>query len=158
VRATLRAAPNRIVVGEVRGAEALDLLDAWATGHPGGVATMHAEDAAGALARLDRLAQRATPGAGQGGGHGLSHAPLIAEAVHLVVVLAGGTGTGIAGTGERRMREPAAASTEHEGVVAPEAGTMPPFTGRRVVSLARVTGLAPDGRYLLHHYPPESDS
>src|SRR5579871_497315 len=37
VRSTMRTSPNRIVVGEVRGAEALDLLDVWATGHPGGV-------------------------------------------------------------------------------------------------------------------------
>jgi len=58
VRSTLRASPNRIVVGEVRGAEALELLDVWATGHPGGCGTCHATTAAGALLRLDRLAQR----------------------------------------------------------------------------------------------------
>ena len=54
-----QTSPNRIIVGEVRGVEALDLLDAWATGHPGGVATVHASSADGALLRLDRLAQRA---------------------------------------------------------------------------------------------------
>ena len=42
VRSTLRLRPDRIVVGEVRGAEALDLLKAWGTGHPGGIATVHA--------------------------------------------------------------------------------------------------------------------
>ncbi len=43
VRATLRLRPDRMVVGEVRGGEALDLLKAWGTGHPGGIATIHAE-------------------------------------------------------------------------------------------------------------------
>ena len=40
VRSTLRLRPDRIVVGEVRGPEALDLLKAWNTGHPGGIATL----------------------------------------------------------------------------------------------------------------------
>ncbi|HEY6927715.1 MAG TPA: P-type conjugative transfer ATPase TrbB, partial [Steroidobacteraceae bacterium] len=47
VRSTLRLRPDRIVVGEVRGAEALDLLKAWGTGHPGGLATIHAGSARG---------------------------------------------------------------------------------------------------------------
>jgi type IV secretion system protein VirB11 len=81
VKMTLRVSPNRIIVGEVRDAAALDLLDAWATGHPGGVATFHATDPAGALLRLDRLAQRANVP---------SQAMLIAEAVNLIVVMAGG--------------------------------------------------------------------
>src|SRR2546422_1392996 len=59
LKSALRTSPTRIVVGEVRGSEALDLLDAWATGHPGGVATVHASSPEGALLRLDRLAQRA---------------------------------------------------------------------------------------------------
>lgn len=80
VRSTLRTSPNRIVVGEVRGVEALDLLDAWATGHPGGVATMHASSAEGALLRLDRLAQRANVP---------SQRPLIAEAIDVIVVIQG---------------------------------------------------------------------
>ena len=42
VRSTLRLRPDRIIVGEVRGGEALDLLKAWNTGHPGGIATVHA--------------------------------------------------------------------------------------------------------------------
>ena len=45
VRSTLRLRPDRIVVGEVRGGEALDLLKAWGTGHPGGIATLHAGSA-----------------------------------------------------------------------------------------------------------------
>jgi len=80
VKSALRSSPTRIVVGEVRGSEALDLLDAWATGHPGGVATVHASSPEGALMRLDRLAQRANvPPQRQ----------LVAEAVHLIAVLEG---------------------------------------------------------------------
>ena len=55
VRSTLRLRPDRIVVGEVRGPEALDLLKAWNTGHPGGIATIHANSATGALSRLEQL-------------------------------------------------------------------------------------------------------
>lgn len=80
VKSALRTSPNRIVVGEVRGSEALDLLDAWATGHPGGVATVHASSAEGALLRLDRLAQRANVP---------PQTALIAEAVHLIAVIEG---------------------------------------------------------------------
>ena len=82
LKSALRTSPNRIVVGEVRGAEALHLLDAWATGHPGGVATVHASSAVGALARLDRLAQRANVP---------PQRELIAETVHLLVVIEGGS-------------------------------------------------------------------
>ena len=81
VKATLRASPTRIVIGEVRDASALDFLDAAATGHPGGVCTVHASSASGALDRLDRLAQRANVP---------SQRALVAEAVDLVVVLTGG--------------------------------------------------------------------
>ncbi len=82
VKLTLRCAPDRIIVGEVRDQAALDLLDAWATGHPGGCATVHATTASGALLRMNRLAQRA--------GVPPQH-DLIAEAVDLVVVIQGGT-------------------------------------------------------------------
>src|SRR3546814_2973448 len=51
VRSTLRLRPDRIIVGEVRGAEALDMLKAWNTGHPGGIATVHANSAPSALYR-----------------------------------------------------------------------------------------------------------
>jgi type IV secretion system protein VirB11 len=81
LRSALRTSPSRIIIGEVRGAEALDLLDAWATGHPGGVATVHASSAEGALHRLDRLAQRANVP---------PQPDLIAEAVHIVVLIEGG--------------------------------------------------------------------
>jgi type IV secretion system protein VirB11 len=52
VRISLRMRPDIIVVGEVRGAEALDLLDAWATGHRGGAASIHGDSAAIGLSRL----------------------------------------------------------------------------------------------------------
>lgn len=55
VRTTLRMRPDRILVGEVRGPEALDLLMAWNTGHEGGIATLHANSAESALARLSTL-------------------------------------------------------------------------------------------------------
>jgi type IV secretion system protein TrbB len=80
VRSTMRTSPNRIVVGEVRGEEALDLLDVWATGHPGGVGTCHATTAEGALLRLDRLAQR---------NNVPSQMALIAEAVQFIAVIEG---------------------------------------------------------------------
>jgi type IV secretion system protein TrbB len=80
VRSTLRLRPDRIIVGEVRGAEALDLLKAWNTGHPGGIATLHANSARGALYRLEQLIQEA-----------VTHIPraLIAEAVDLIVFIRG---------------------------------------------------------------------
>ena len=78
VRSTLRLRPDRIIIGEVRGAEALDLLKAWNTGHPGGITTLHANSAHGALARLEQLTLEATP-----------RAPfdLIAEAIDVVVFM-----------------------------------------------------------------------
>jgi len=76
LRASMRLKPTRIVVGEVRGPEALSMLKAWNTGHPGGAASVHANDARSALIRLESLVAEAT------------EAPqhhLIAEAVNLVV-------------------------------------------------------------------------
>jgi P-type conjugative transfer ATPase TrbB len=55
VRMALRMRPDRILVGEVRGPEALDLLMAWNTGHEGGIATLHANNAAAGLTRLSTL-------------------------------------------------------------------------------------------------------
>lgn len=80
VRSSLRLRPDRIIVGEVRGGEALDLLKAWNTGHPGGIATIHANDVSGALIRLERLALEAT--------HHVAR-DLIAEAVGIVILLTG---------------------------------------------------------------------
>ena len=78
VRSTLRLRPDRIIVGEVRGPEALDLLKAWNTGHPGGIATLHANSARAALARLEQLAMEASTS---------PPTALIAEAVDLVVFI-----------------------------------------------------------------------
>jgi len=80
VRSTLRLRPDRVIVGEVRGGEALDLLKAWGTGHPGGVATVHAGSAEGALFRLEQLILEVavTP-----------PRALIAEAVNVIIYIAG---------------------------------------------------------------------
>lgn len=59
LKATLRLRPNRIIVGEVRDGAALALLKAWNTGHPGGLATLHANNPEAALLRLDQLCQEA---------------------------------------------------------------------------------------------------
>ena len=102
VRSTLRLRPDRIIVGEVRGAEALDMLKAWNTGHPGGIATIHANSAASALLRVEQLIQEAVVTVPR---------RLIAEAIDMVVFIAG------------------------RG------------TARRVDTIARVSGLDPDGGY-----------
>jgi type IV secretion system protein VirB11 len=80
VRSSLRLRPDRIPIGEVRGAEALDLLKAWGTGHPGGIGTIHAGSALGALRRLEQLIQEAVVTVPRA---------LIAETINLIVVLAG---------------------------------------------------------------------
>jgi type IV secretion system protein TrbB len=80
VRSSLRLRPDRIPIGEVRGAEALDLLKAWGTGHPGGIGTIHAGTGLGALRRLEQLIQEAVVTVPRA---------LIAETVDLVAVLTG---------------------------------------------------------------------
>ena len=81
VRNALRMRPDRIIVGEVRGAEALDMLIALATGHDGSLTTIHAGSPAEALRRLETLALMADVG--------LPHAAIraqVAEAIDLVVL------------------------------------------------------------------------
>ncbi len=102
VRSSLRLRPDRIPVGEVRGSEALDLLKAWGTGHPGGIGTIHAGSAIGALRRMEQLIQEAVVTVPRA---------LIAETIDLIAVLAGRGAS------------------------------------RRLVELARVEGLGPDGDY-----------
>ncbi|HVI53389.1 MAG TPA: P-type conjugative transfer ATPase TrbB [Candidatus Sulfotelmatobacter sp.] len=80
VRSSLRLRPDRIPIGEVRGAEALDLLKAWGTGHPGGVGTIHAGSGIGALRRLEQLIQEAVVTVPKA---------LIAETIDMVAVLSG---------------------------------------------------------------------
>jgi type IV secretion system protein VirB11 len=79
LKATMRLRPTRILVGEVRGAEALSLIKAWNTGHPGGVATIHANSAEAALSRMESLVAEATAAPMQ---------KVIAEAVHVIVSIA----------------------------------------------------------------------
>ncbi|MDF2810865.1 MAG: trbB [Microvirga sp.] len=102
VRSALRLRPDRIPIGEVRGVEALDLLKAWGTGHPGGIGTIHAGSAIGALRRMEQLIQEAVVTVPRA---------LIAETINLLVVLAG------------------------RG------------SARRLVELASVDGLGPNGDY-----------
>jgi type IV secretion system protein VirB11 len=102
VRSTLRLRPDRIIVGEVRGPEALDMLKAWNTGHPGGIATVHANSAMAALYRVEQLVQEAVVTVPR---------RLIAEAIDIIVFISG------------------------RGV------------HRRVSTIARVTGVDPDGGY-----------
>lgn len=80
VRATLRMRPDRIIIGEVRGCEALDLLDALSSGHSGAMTTLHAGSAMEAVRRLVLLSSRhpRCPRAIE---------PLIASALDLIVVL-----------------------------------------------------------------------
>ena len=89
VRSSLRLRPDRIPIGEVRGAEALDLLKAWGTGHPGGIGTIHAGTGIGALRRLEQLIQESVITVPRA---------LIAETINVVAVL---TGRG----SERRLSE-----------------------------------------------------
>jgi type IV secretion system protein VirB11 len=102
VRSILRLRPDRIIVGEVRGGEALDMLKAWNTGHPGGLATLHANSAKAALYRLEQLIQEVVP---------VVPRRLIAEAIDILVFIKG------------------------RG------------TGRRIDTIAEVTGLDTDGDY-----------
>jgi len=79
VAAALRDRPDRIIVGEARGGEALEIMKAWNTGHPGGFATIHANDAASGLIRLCQLCAEATIA---------PQHEVIAEAVNLVAFIA----------------------------------------------------------------------
>jgi len=69
-----------VVVGEVRGGEALDLVKVWGTGHPGGIATIHAGSALGALLRVEQLILEVAVNPPRA---------LIAEAINVVVYIAG---------------------------------------------------------------------
>jgi type IV secretion system protein VirB11 len=116
VRSTLRLRPDRIIVGEVRGGEALDMLKAWNTGHPGGIATVHANNARSALYRLEQLIQEAVVTVPR---------RLIADAIDLIVFIEGrGTARRIAGleavegldpTGDYALRALTPDPTEPQG-------------------------------------------
>ena len=94
VRSALRLRPDRIPIGEVRGAEALDLLKAWGTGHPGGIGTIHAGSALGTLRRLEQLIQESVVTVPRA---------LIAETIDIIAVLVrDGTGRRLAELAEVR--------------------------------------------------------
>lgn len=80
VRSSMRLRPDRVIVGEVRGGEALDLVKVWGTGHPGGIATIHAGSPQGALLRLEQLVLEVAVNPPRA---------LIAEAVNVVIYVAG---------------------------------------------------------------------
>ena len=80
VRSGLRLRPDRIPIGEVRGAEALDLVKAWGTGHPGGIGTLHAGSVLAALYRLEQLIQEAVVTVPRA---------MIAETIDVIAVLSG---------------------------------------------------------------------
>ncbi len=77
LRAAMRMRPDRILIGEVRGAESLDMLKAWNTGCPGGICTVHANGAVEAVQRIIDLAMEA----------GLTVPPvqLVLHTIHAVV-------------------------------------------------------------------------
>lgn len=116
VRSTLRLRPDRIIVGEVRGPEALDMLKAWNTGHPGGIATIHANGARAALHRLESLVQESVVTVPRS---------LIAEAIDVIVFMSGrGVGRRISSIARLQGLDPASGhyrlehlvpSTEHTG-------------------------------------------
>ncbi len=91
LRATMRLRPDRIIVGETRGGEALDLLKAWNTGHPGGASTVHANSARAGLRRLELLLLERTENPMR---------ELIAEAIEVIVDIAK-----TAGSPGRRIQE-----------------------------------------------------
>jgi type IV secretion system protein VirB11 len=78
LKTAMRYRPDRIIIGEVRGGEALDLLKSWNTGHPGGFATVHANSAPAALLRLEQLISEVSVTPMQA---------LIAEAVNIVIYM-----------------------------------------------------------------------
>jgi len=80
LKSCMRLRPDRILVGEVRGPEALALVKAWNTGHPGGLATVHANGALAGLLRLEQLIYEA-------GVPPVASRPVLAEAINAVVYL-----------------------------------------------------------------------
>jgi type IV secretion system protein TrbB len=78
LKATLRSRPDRIIIGEARGGEALEILKSWNLGNPGGLATIHASGARQGLIRLEQLIQEVVP---------VVPRELIAEAVDMVIFI-----------------------------------------------------------------------
>jgi P-type conjugative transfer ATPase TrbB len=78
LKSTMRLRPDRIVVGEVRGPEALTLIKSWNTGHPGGCASVHANSCKAALRRLSSLIQEEIPD---------PQREMIAEAINIIIFI-----------------------------------------------------------------------
>ena len=116
VRSALRLRPDRIPIGEVRGGEALDLIKAWGTGHPGGVGTLHAGSALGALRRLEQLVQEAVVTVPRA---------LIAETIDVIAVLV-----------RPRVRTPARRTRPRRR--ARRARRLPPHPSRRPSMIVRL--------------------
>jgi len=95
VEGCLRVAPDRIIVGEVRGAEINSMLEAWGTGHPGGICTIHSDTATPiqALRRVDTLLRKA---------HQVPIPELIADTINLIVPIQAIAYQGPGGTRFRR--------------------------------------------------------
>lgn len=79
IKSAMRGFPDRIIVGEVRGEEAYDLIYAAKSGHPGTVATLHADDAASILEKLEDMCIEGQPNLPL-----LSHRKRIASAAHVL--------------------------------------------------------------------------
>jgi pilus assembly protein CpaF len=94
VRAALRMRPDRLVVGEVRGGEAFDMLQALNTGHDGSLSTVHANSAADALTRLETLVLLAETGL-----------PLVAVRAQLAAALDGVVFVARRAAGTRRVEQ-----------------------------------------------------
>jgi pilus assembly protein CpaF len=119
VRQALRMRPDRLVVGEVRGAEVTDLLAALNTGHEGGCGTLHANSAGDVPARIEALAMAS--GMPQAAVHSQ-----LASAVDAVVHVERGTG------GRRRVSEIAVLSRGPTGMVSADSAVTFPADGRTI--------------------------
>ena len=117
VRSSLRLRPDRIPIGEVRGAEALDLLKAWGTGHPGGIGTIHAGTALGALRRMEQLIQEAVITVPRA---------LLAETIDLIAVLVrDGHGRRLAELARVEGLDPATGDYRLISLAQPQPGDLP---------------------------------
>ncbi len=123
VRAALRLRPDRLIVGEIRGGEAFELVQALSTGHDGSLATMHANSAGDALARLEALVLRANPG---------WPLPAVRELVWRSVDVVIHLGRGPSGArGVRQIIEVAADTSGTHAVLATQATAVGPLTRGR---------------------------
>ena len=117
VRSSLRLRPDRIPIGEVRGAEALDLLKAWGTGHPGGIGTIHAGTALGALRRMEQLIQEAVVTVPRA---------LLAETIDIIAVLVrDGHGRRLAELARVEGLDPATGDYRLTPLTTPQPGDLP---------------------------------